>query len=130
MTLAAQALAGPSFSCVHFTAARPAPEDLAALGILAAAIDGDPLEDDRTLLAAVAEAFEFPDYFGANWDALDECLRDMSWAPAAGYVLVVTGAEGLWQRDPRLAARLVRSWLFCAEDWAGREVGLHLVFEW
>ena len=115
---------------MHFTVAGPAAEDLAARGLHAGTIAGDAIDGDHALLDAIAAAFDFPDYFGANWDALEECLRDMSWAPAGGYVLLVTQAEGLWQRDPRLAARLVRSWLFCAEDWAQREAAFQLVFEW
>jgi RNAse (barnase) inhibitor barstar len=31
------------------------------------------------LLQILAEGLNFPDYFGWNWDALDECLRDLSW---------------------------------------------------
>src|SRR5205814_1896101 len=31
------------------------------------------------LLAALASAGRFPDYFGGNWDALQDCLRDLSW---------------------------------------------------
>ncbi len=31
------------------------------------------------LLAALASAGHFPDYFGGNWDALQDCLRDLSW---------------------------------------------------
>ena len=23
------------------------------------------------------EAFQFPDYYGSNWDAFDECIRDV-----------------------------------------------------
>lgn len=36
----------------------------------------------------VAAALEFPEYFGQNWDALDECLADLSWLPASAYVLL------------------------------------------
>ncbi|MGX2031882.1 barstar family protein [Methylocaldum gracile] len=31
------------------------------------------------LLTAFAHAGHFPDYFGGNWDALLDCLRDFSW---------------------------------------------------
>ncbi|MBS0202461.1 MAG: barstar family protein [Planctomycetes bacterium] len=31
------------------------------------------------LLAVLAKGLDFPDYFGWNWDAFDECLRDLSW---------------------------------------------------
>jgi hypothetical protein len=29
-----------------------------------------------------------PDYFGSNWDALDECIRDLSWYPEGQIVLI------------------------------------------
>lgn len=31
------------------------------------------------LLNFLAQAGHFPSYFGANWDALSDCLRDFSW---------------------------------------------------
>lgn len=47
------------------------------------------------LLRRFATALDFPDWFGQNWDALDDCLGDLSWLPAAGYVLVLEHAAGL-----------------------------------
>src|SRR6185436_4253371 len=41
------------------------------------------------ILAAFAEAFEFPDWFGRNWDALEDCLGDLSWRKADGHVLLI-----------------------------------------
>lgn len=31
------------------------------------------------VLGVLAKGLRFPSYFGWNWDALDECLRDLSW---------------------------------------------------
>jgi hypothetical protein len=37
------------------------------------------IETKASLLHFLAGAFPLPDYFGHNWDALEECLRDLSW---------------------------------------------------
>lgn len=39
------------------------------------------------LFEELARRLMFPDYFGANWDALWDCIRDLSWLPAGPVVL-------------------------------------------
>ena len=31
------------------------------------------------MLESIAAALAFPDWFGGNWDALEDCLTDLSW---------------------------------------------------
>lgn len=45
------------------------------------------------MLSAIARALAFPDGFGANWDALEDCLADLSWRKGAGHVILFTGAD-------------------------------------
>jgi RNAse (barnase) inhibitor barstar len=40
------------------------------------------------LLGRVAAALRFPAHFGSNWDALHDCLTDLSWLGDRGWVLV------------------------------------------
>lgn len=51
--------------------------------------------DKEKLIASVAAALRFPAWFGGNWDALEDCLCDLSWLPAAGYVLLFEGAAAV-----------------------------------
>ena len=41
------------------------------------------------LLGVLASKLRFPAYFGHNWDALDECLRDLSWLSDQPRVVIV-----------------------------------------
>lgn len=36
-------------------------------------------EDKQLLLRLISASLQFPEYSGLNWDALDECLADLSW---------------------------------------------------
>jgi len=39
------------------------------------------------LFDELAQRLRFPDYFGANWNALWACIRDLSWLPEGAVVL-------------------------------------------
>ena len=40
-------------------------------------------------LERAAMTLKFPTWFGHNWDALSDCLTDMSWWPAGRYVIIL-----------------------------------------
>lgn len=47
------------------------------------------------MLDAIAQAMHFPDWFGYNWDALLDCLADMSWEPSDGYLVILEHCDGI-----------------------------------
>jgi len=132
--LVASDLQRVGWECVHFAPEPPAPSvrsELDASEIAVVELDGGSIATDAEALGAVARALRFPDYFGVNWDALDECLRDLGdWFPAKGYVMVVRGAGALWQKAPDTAGMLVEVWLSAAEAWGASRTPFHLVFAW
>jgi RNAse (barnase) inhibitor barstar len=64
-------------------------------GLRVTTIDLHGCNDKRTLIARVAAQLDFPQTFGGNWDALLDCLRDLSWQKANGYALFFSDADGL-----------------------------------
>lgn len=73
---------------------RPGAAPKGALRIELAGVRGK-----SALLAAFAHALSFPDWFGGNWDALEDCLTDLSWAPGGPIVLLVLGSKSLGRDD-------------------------------
>ncbi len=61
---------------------------------------GRELATKAEFLQASARALHFPSYFGHNWDAFEESLNDMSWAPAHGYLVVFDGVAHFAQAQP------------------------------
>ncbi|MDH3706288.1 MAG: barstar family protein [Acidimicrobiia bacterium] len=75
-------------------------DEVAARGWRCLADDLSAVTDKATLLAALARAVDAPDYFGGNWDALVDVLRDLSWTPAMGYVVLLDGCGAPLRRCP------------------------------
>ncbi|MDQ1742084.1 MAG: hypothetical protein QOE23_423 [Pseudonocardiales bacterium] len=59
-------------------------------GLTVRTVRGRKMRDLNGLFDEMAAALQFPDYFGENWPAFDECLADMEWLPMnVGIVIVV-----------------------------------------
>ena len=51
------------------------------------------MQDKKQFLARLAKAFQCPSYFGMNWDALSDCLRDLSWLNDHGWVVLLLNGQ-------------------------------------
>jgi RNAse (barnase) inhibitor barstar len=71
-----------------------------SLGYDAVRVDLEACADKASFLERMAEALAFPAWFGQNWDALYDCLADLSWRPARGYVLVLEHADAMRRDAP------------------------------
>jgi RNAse (barnase) inhibitor barstar len=63
-------------------------------------VDGKSITRREQLMNAVATALHFPKHFGNNWDALEECLTDLEWVDADGYVIYFDHIDGLLENHP------------------------------
>jgi hypothetical protein len=73
-------------------------------------------------LEKIAAALAVPEWFGGNWDALEDSLGDLSWRSGEGHVL-------LFSRYPREGRELLIDVLrSSAEYWAGRGKPFFAVF--
>ncbi|MEI2432515.1 barstar family protein [Lysobacter yananisis] len=118
-------LADPAQAGAYFIDARDsqALADAATeLGFALARVDFAGCRDKDDALARIAAGLRFPEWFGGNWDALDDSVNDLSWWPAPGYLLLIERA-GAWQAaHADDAATLVEILGDAAQDWAKTRV--------
>ena len=69
----------------------------------------------ESALTQLGSAFQFPIWYGANFDALYDCLCDPDWQPAKGHVLVINGMARLRAADPDDFATLIEVFLAVAD---------------
>lgn len=70
------------------------------LGWRCVVLDGTEVTDRSAFLESCDEAFELPDWFGMNWDALEECLADLDHEALSGVVVVWSGWGELAEAAP------------------------------
>lgn len=75
-------------------------EALSGQGIQVFYLDGREIYNKETFLEKVAKTMKFPSYFGANWDAFEECITDLTWCPAKEYALIYERPDIFAQADP------------------------------
>ncbi|HVA48799.1 MAG TPA: barstar family protein [Pirellulales bacterium] len=75
---------------------------------------GSGIRTRAKLFSILRHELRLPDYFGENWDALFDCLRDLSWIKQRRVVILHSelpqlGADDLWVYLDLLSE--------CIKDW-------------
>lgn len=117
--------ANPERAGVHHLPHGPIDELLAgatAADCLVVRVDFFGMRDKDEMLAAVGKALRFPEWFGHNWDALADCLTDMGWLPAMGYVIIFDRCDGIHARAEGDFVTLMQVFQDAAQTWREENV--------
>ncbi|MGI8561132.1 MAG: barstar family protein [Luteimonas sp.] len=105
-------LADPAPGGAYFIDARDRAalvEAATALDFHVAAIDCSTVHDRDAGLAKIADALAFPDWFGGTWDALADCLGDLSWLQlqGEGFLLFLDHSSAWREAEPEAFTTLL-----------------------
>ncbi|WP_229890739.1 barstar family protein [Streptomyces mashuensis] len=81
-------------------------------------MDGEKMLTSDGVFEEFWEGFRFPDYFGWNWNALLDCLRDLHWRPADRYLTVISNSGRLLSGAPDEREIFFKTLHRVAMEWA------------
>lgn len=93
-----------------------------AAGCLVLRVDLAAAHNKEQMLAAIAHGLRFPEWFGNNWDALTDCLLDMGWVPATGYLIILEHCDGIQGRAESDFVTLIQAFQNAAQTWREDEL--------
>ena len=96
----------------------------AGLGIFR--IDMGNAGSKEDFLAYIAEKLQFPNWFGRNWDALNDCLTDPT---KTGHVLIFQNCENFATRHRRDFESAIAVFVAAADYWRSQGQPFWVLFE-
>ncbi len=85
-------------------------------------VDLGQVKDKAAFFERLALALQFPEWFGHNWDALQDCLADMSWLPAEGYVVILERCDAFRADGGEDFATMLQVFDAAADAWREENV--------
>jgi RNAse (barnase) inhibitor barstar len=64
-----------------------------------ASIDGKLCNRLDFFLEEIGRVFNFPDYYGKNMNALNDCLNDLEWLQKENYILIINNFEFFFKEN-------------------------------
>jgi RNAse (barnase) inhibitor barstar len=111
---------------VHLLVVEPGKSDFSPElppGFVFRRTDGRRCRTKTALLKELARTLAFPSHFGRNWDALEDCLTDLGWLSADGYLLMLSHAEALLAGREAAYATLIDLLESVGRAWATQQTG-------
>ncbi|MEU7067756.1 barstar family protein [Streptomyces sp. NPDC046161] len=67
--------------------------------VYVARLSGQDMPDEVSAFQHFSEVLKFPEYFGWNWNAFYDCVRDLEWLSADNRILIINSAEAALNGD-------------------------------
>ena len=106
-------------------------------GVVVCLLDGNKMTTVDGVFKEFGRAFCFPDYYGENTAALEECISDLSWLPATCYVGLIYNANKVLAQEPNelewllsLLQQIGTEWSTAVEDgsdWDRPAIPFHFI---
>lgn len=81
------------------------------------------------ILEKMGKELRLPDWYGANLDALADCLTDLAWNTAPGYVLLIEGADALSTRNEEDFAMIGEVFDAVISHWRQKNTPFWIVYD-
>ena len=100
-----------------------------AVGVACFEADLGDSEQIQVVLTRLGRQLGFPEWYGNNFDALKDCLSDISWCEEAGYLLVITRADALQAADAPAFQTLNEVFALAIDEWRARGVPMWIFYD-
>ena len=78
----------------------------------------------------ISASMRFPDYFGWNWAAFDECITDLEWLKFSSLLIVIEDFDLLFKKDRKkhVEKQLLEKYLnLAAEYWTSQNIPISIL---
>lgn len=86
--------------------------------VYVARLNGQDMTDEISTFQQFDELLKFPEYFGWNWNAFYDCLRDLRWLSSDHHVLIIDAAESALSEDDVAREEFFRALWRAGQRWS------------
>jgi hypothetical protein len=101
----------------------------ASIGFDCWPLDVSAAQTAPTLLRQIGQALHFPEWYGENWDALADCLTDLSWSEAEGFIILLRGSDTLRAAQPALWRELMDMLVEISDFWRDNQIAFWVLVD-
>jgi len=92
-------------------------------------IKGEDIINKVTFLNTWSKTMNFPDYFGNNWDAFDDCILDLEWCDSTPRIVIYDQPEKFAHQDPEEWETVMDVLFVALGYWTKTATPLYIIFQ-
>lgn len=93
-------------------------------------VQGSEVRNKESFLHAFSRALAFPEYFGNNWDAFEECINDLSWLEFRSIIIFFSDVDAFAQFSNKDFDVAMSMLIGASNYWKTHGRPLHIFVTW